>query len=233
MSRPVWIALLWPLFVTRSQAQGDLGVGLSVYHGQLYKATSRDGAYATPTTVGSPGLGVFVCHSESGGAHMNWYLAGLFTRRTFDITYGYAGLGGSYSTTAHVDLDLFYASLAPELKLDSEGHFLMRLGLMAGWKVGGRMTGHRNSWSFGSGSAGNGSFVNEPVRDFKGDLRLLFGFGIRPALADTYGLMIEPYVSSALSSLVKDGQTRGIDFGVVLGWYWKAQNTPPTSEPKP
>lgn len=219
--------------MTRSYAQGDIGVGASVYHAQIYRGNAEEHEFAVPSNVGSPGFGLAVSYSERAGKQLNWYLAGMLTRRSFDIRYGYSGLGGGYSTSAHVDLDLFYTTLAPEFRLDKDGDFLLRIGLMAGWKVGGRMTGASNSWSYGSGSTGGGSFVGEPVTDLKGDFRLLFCFGRRILFGNSGGLIVDPYLNTALGSLLKDAQTRGMDFGIVLGWYWKGREHLPAVVPVP
>lgn len=201
-------------------AQYRVGIGAMALSNQLEGRAKQEVGNASLTST-MPAFGLACHYAVVAGKRFNWHLSGSYVRRSFDGSWGSSGQGGSNRTGAHVDLDLLYIGLAPEVELDQRGRFSLRMGMSLGFKVGGRMTGERYSWSVSSGSQ-NQLFTGAPVTDLKGDLRLVFAAGLKFPLAERSGLFVEPVWSLQVSSLTKVGRTKGYDLGAMIGWYFRS-----------
>ncbi len=213
----------WILFLCMAlgvHAQHRAGFGAMALTNQLAGRKKQETGYASITNS-IPSIGMAVHYAVAGGKRFHWHYSGSYVRRSFDGSWVSAGRAGGVRTEAHVDLDLLYIGMAPEVELDQRGRFALRMGLSVGFNVGGRMTGTRSSWGLGSGSE-NHVFVGAPVSDLKGDLRLFLSGGLQFPLTEKSGLFVEPFCSLQVSSLTKVGRTKGYDLGAVIGCYFRS-----------
>lgn len=171
-----------------------------------------------------------VYYREQGPRTVRFATGLQVVRREFFAKYDGGGLGAGYGKEVDVRLDVLYWNLQPEIRMNERGSLVFRLGPQFGWLLNGTMEGNSSSWSQGSpGSTPPTSDTSELQRryasDFKGDIRFLFGLGFRLPLGEATALTIDPYWSTAVTSMldpeVASIAMRGYDAGVLVGLSWR------------
>lgn len=208
------------------QAQYDLGVGVGAYRQWLREVPSDDDHYyARFSDFEAPGLSASVFYREVCSAHVDLGMEIRFVRRSFTVNHGYGGLAGSDSEFLQADLDLLYLAITPEVRMDAKGSAVVRFGPMIGQRVGGRVSG--SSYYQYAGTIESRSFQNAPPTMLRGDLRFLFGLGLRQVGTKSIGVALDMYLNMAVSSLLDGpGRNRGSDLGITIGIFRRSQGKP-------
>lgn len=204
-------------------SQYDIGLGIGAYSQRLRGARDKHNLYRVEyDDFDAPGLSASVFYRGASPKQLNFCAELFFLRRTFYVSQAYQGLAPGVKESLHVDLDLIYLIIVPEVRLDDFGKVIARFGPMIGFKVGGRVSGSR--------SAFNGTYVEETTYAnsepamLQGDLRFMFGLSLRNFNAKAFGVSLDGYVNTALSSLLKDKPgSRGADVGITVGFYRRIQ----------
>lgn len=201
-------------------AQSDTGGGLVLFASTLSQGRAVGREKVAFTDITTPDVGFSIFHSDRSSAKANVFFGLALLRRSFGVDYENGGLGGGNSTSARVDLSVFYFSCGPEFRADKTGKLTVRFGPMIGKRIGGRMSGESHVWGMGSGDSAT-YFQGESPSDFHGDLRLLFGVSHRAMLTENIGWYIDPAVHVALSSMLENYRTHGVDIVVNFGLFWR------------
>lgn len=171
-----------------------------------------------------------VYYREQGPKAVRFATGLQVVRREFFAKYDGGGLGYGSGKAVDVRLDMLYWNLQPEICVNERGSLVFRLGPQFGWLLRGTMEGRSSTWSQGSPGSGPPSSITSELQrrytsDFKGDIRFLFGFGFRLPLGERTALTIDPYWSTALTSMldpeVASISMRGYDAGVMVGMSWQ------------
>lgn len=209
-------------FVIR--AQSDTGGGAVLFASTLGQGKQQYREEVAFSAISTPGTGISVFHSDRTSAEANVFFGVAYLRRSFNVDYGSSGLGGGYTTSARVDMDMLYFSCGPEFRAAKSGKLSFRFGPLIGIHAGGTMSGVTQGWSIGT----NGSrtyFQGEEPTMFQCDLRLMFGFSHRAMLNETIGWNIDPGLHFALSSMMEDYRTRGVDLVISVGLFWRSSRS--------
>lgn len=198
------------------RGQYDLGVSVGVCRHSLWGKRSEGHGGTSFNHVRDPELTAAMFYRERIGTHVDLGLEAQLSRRRFAVHSSSGGLAGSQGLDAEVDLWLAHLSITPEVRMNSKASVVVRFGPQIGFKLGGRMTGYRwSSWPYGSSRE---DFVNASPDAFWGDIRFLFGLGFRASPDKVAGLTVDPYVSAALTSMLKERPgSRGTEVGLRIG----------------
>ena len=210
-------------FAPPSAAQFDVGGSVGAYRQWLRAAARKDTHYyAKFEDYGSPGLSAAIFYRDASRSHVNLSLELLYVRRSFRVHQGYSGLAGSNSESLQADLDLLYLNVLPEVRMDDKGLAVVRFGPMVGCRLGGRASG--TTYEQYAGNIQTTSFQNARPTMLKGDLRFLFGIGLRKIGSKSFGVSFDTYYNAALGSLLKgEPGSRGNDLGITIGFFRRVQ----------
>lgn len=167
-----------------------------------------------------PGPGPFwtasIFYREQHFDHTNLGLELIYTRKEFAASYSDGGLAGTYGTEGFVELDLLHLAVIPQVSLGASKRAVVRFGLMQGILLRGRISGRE--WYHVGGTNTDRTFENEPTKDYGGDLRLFFGFGFEVPVSERVCLLLDPYMTPAIGSLLKEApRSRGMEWGLRIG----------------
>ncbi len=156
-------------------------------------------------------------YRERTGRVANFFSDVTYQRRVFSAHLHSSGLGGGTDTFANVRLDHVYLTFGPEFGAD---HFSFRFGLQLGCLAHGIMEGESNTWSQISGSSWE-TIPSSRASDFTGDVRFLFAFRSSVPLGGSWGMTIDPFISTPISSMLKgqDPKVVSRDAGLRIGLY--------------
>ncbi len=155
-------------------------------------------------------------YREQSAPRVNFGVDLTYIHRAFDAALYAGGLGGGSTRVGHVEMDQLYFGLKPEVRMDAKGHAVVRFGAMAGFLVGGSTVGYVHTMEALPGMQyGTLDFQ----KDFKSDMRLAFGFGLKVPLGGHWAFSIDPEATFAITSMLKDRESRshGIDLGLRVG----------------
>ncbi|MCB0773033.1 MAG: hypothetical protein KDB93_06640 [Flavobacteriales bacterium] len=141
----------------------------------------------------------------------------VWSRRSFRASYGQRHGGGGTTKRASADLDQLYVGIVPELALDSGRRSVFRLGMRAGICTDARAQGTVSTWSNdGEHALADGQDLGA---DFRGDLRVVLGFGYRLPWGARWAVHVDPELTYGIGSLLKDdwGRLHGWDVGLRVG----------------
>lgn len=208
--------LLILMLSTSGSGQFDLGVSVGgVFDDHIAGSTDDPHNTLTIQRAGDLAFSASAFYREATGDRLHFGLDLCYAHRSFDMDYSTGGLGGSYYRSAHVDIDQLYAGVKPELALAARRWIVLRFGVMAGFRVGGSAKG---TTSLHGGYGHTILYDLDLTRDFAGDFRFAFGFGLRIPAGDRLALTLDPEITVALSSMLKEaGAIGGHDAGLRIG----------------
>ena len=201
-----------------AEAQFDYGISAGGMFTELHARPSTD-PHVTSTIgyVDHAAFSASAYYRERYSEYVNLGVDLTLVHRSFGGTYANGGLGGGYTRYWHGELDQLYVGLKPEVRLDTKRFAVLRFGVMAGFRVGGHVRGNSSTWSI-FGTPGS-----EPESDFTslfgGDLRFVFGVGLRFPIGEHWAITLDPEANVAVTSMLKDsGGYRGSDIGLRIGF---------------
>lgn len=147
-----------------------------------------------------------------------------YVHREFQMRTQGGGMDHQYLHTMNVALDLLYMSILPEYSLDDRGISVVRCGPQIGFKfASSTVEGRLEEWSLPEFYKST-VVPSGPANDFRGDVRILVGLGLRYPMGRHLALAIDPYWSIALSSMLKwevaSVGMGGHDMGLSIGLAW-------------
>lgn len=206
------------LLAVPAAAQYDLGLAVGGMHTELHvKQSDEDNTYAWVSDVGRWSGSASVFYRERYSEHVDLGLDLTWAHRSFSAGYSHASPGSSEGFAAHAEIDQLYLGIKPEVRLDTGRLAVVRFGIMAGFLVGGRVTGTADATHVGGGGY---HYTDTDLKNhFGGDLRFAFGFGFRVPLGGRWAMTIDPEASIAFSSMMRspDAGLRGTDLGLRIG----------------
>ena len=187
--------------------------------GMLFELRSRPSDGHASASF-DPGPGPFrtasIFYREQRFEHVDLGLELIYTRKEFEVRYGVGGLAGSYGVEGYVELDLLHLAIIPHVYLSKSKRVVIRFGLMQGILLRGRITGRE--WNHVGWTNYDRTFENEPTKDFGGDLRLFLGSGFEVPMGERIRLVVDPYFSQAIGSLLKEEpRSKGMEWGLRIG----------------
>ena len=203
-----------------SAGQFDLGVGVGGY---LYQM-SISGSYGSPSVTSEQSfpMTASLFYRDRIAAKGNFFAEVDWRHREFTAHLDEGSHGGGTFTTLNARLDHLYFTLGPEF---GRSTLTFRVGLQLGWLVGGSMAGTSRNWSIFPPPQGDWSRDTIPLQAptrFNGDQRLLIAFRYTPSIRRTMGFTIDPFLSLAVSSMLRSGnKIGGIDAGLRVGVLWR------------
>lgn len=198
-----------------ASAQFDFGVTTGLFGFDTKVHRSEGHMYAEYSDLGNPGWTSSVFYRERGSADVQFGLSLDFTRRSFHAKYLNGSLGGGKGADVDVELDLLHFSFGPEVYLGPKHRSAMRFDLQFGCRLGARATGR--SLDYGMGVVSK-TYDNTPIGAFGGDVRALLGFCIRVPANERWTIVLDPYVSAGLTSILKQRpHTTCTEWGMRLG----------------
>lgn len=204
----------------RVRAQWDVGVVAGPFWmtDETYNSGGHDGHKINARTDAFPTVSLFYRDRAERG--MGLGMAIEYQRRAYAYSYLTGGLGFGTSGDLAINEESLAFTLAPEVDLDGAHWVTIRFGLQFGLLTWGTRTGYRHDWG-GLGSSFNYTEVKLDDQRFVegGSLRGLLGMRFTVPCGAGQALVIEPFISEGMTSLLKKGVKPGsVDMGFRLGW---------------
>jgi hypothetical protein len=226
-------------FGSVAHGQYDVGLSIGVSRHTLVAKKSQGRGGASFYNIDQSAMTAAIFYRERVSAHVDLGVEAQVSHKRFSVYASDGSLAGSYGIQADADLWFAHLNITPEVRMNARASAVIRFGPQIGFKLGGSMTGRR--WSQFPYSSSEEHFENAKPDVFTGDIRFLFGLGFRTSTGTSYGMTIDPYVSAAITSLLKQSPgCRGTELGVRIGiairckgepftrWLDKRLPTPPS-----
>lgn len=197
-------------------AQFDLGVSFGMFHESLRSKESEGHAYVRFSDLSNPGPTASVFYRERSSDQLDLGVEVQYTRSVFTAIYSDGSVAGSVGASGEVELHLIHLTITPELRLNPSRTAVMRFGPQIGFLVDGSMTGY--AWNSFPYQGSRTELQNAPASDFKGDVRVLFGLGLRSSATARVAVSFDPYFSASITSLLRqDPGAFSSEYGIRIG----------------